>query len=129
MEVPALKGGVLKRRLKNEGDVVKVDELLGELDETAVPAAAPASAPAEKAAAAASGGSGGVATAPAPARTEQRPPVEPAARGDGAEVKSSPAARRVAAEEGVDLSAVSGSGRGGVVSKPDVVGAAASRGS
>jgi 2-oxoglutarate dehydrogenase E2 component (dihydrolipoamide succinyltransferase) len=129
VEVPALKGGVLKRRLKNEGDVVKVDELLGELDESAVPAAAPASAPAEKATAAAAasgGGSGGVATAPA--RTEQRPPAQPAARGDGAEVKSSPAARRVAAEEGVDLSAVSGSGRGGVVSKPDVVGAAASRG-
>ncbi len=43
-------------------------------------------------------------------------------------MKSSPAARRVAAEEGVDLAAVSGTGRGGVVSKPDVIGAAASRG-
>jgi 2-oxoglutarate dehydrogenase E2 component (dihydrolipoamide succinyltransferase) len=43
-------------------------------------------------------------------------------------VKSSPAARRVAAEQGVDLAGVSGTGRGGVVSKPDVVQAAAGRG-
>src|SRR5688572_32138321 len=66
VEVPALKGGVLKRRLKNEGDVVKVDELLGELDESAAPATATASAPAEKTAAATATGaaSGGVATAP-----------------------------------------------------------------
>jgi 2-oxoglutarate dehydrogenase E2 component (dihydrolipoamide succinyltransferase) len=37
--------------------------------------------------------------------------------------KSSPAARRVAAEQGTDISSVSGTGRGGVVSKPDVLGA------
>ena len=126
VEVPALKGGVLTRRLKNEGDVVKVDELLGELDDSAVPATAPAAAPAEKSAAVAAGAaSSSVATAPP--KTEQRAPAPPPAR-DGGEVKSSPAARRVAAEEGVDLTAVSGTGRGGVVSKPDVIGAAASRG-
>ena len=130
VEVPALKGGVLKRRVRNEGDVVKVDELLGELDETAVPATAAAGATAEKATgAAASGAAASGAVATAPAKTEQRPPVAPSARTEGAEVRSSPAARRVAAEEGVDLAAVSGTGRGGVVSKPDVVGAAASRGS
>ena len=130
VEVPALKGGVLKRRVRNEGDVVKVDELLGELDETAVPATAGAGATAEKATgAAASGAAASGAVATAPPKAEQRPPVEPSARTEGAEVRSSPAARRVAAEEGVDLAAVSGTGRGGVVSKPDVVGAAASRGS
>ena len=43
-------------------------------------------------------------------------------------MKTSPAARRVAAEQGVDLTAVSGTGRGGVVSKPDVIAAASSRG-
>jgi 2-oxoglutarate dehydrogenase E2 component (dihydrolipoamide succinyltransferase) len=36
-------------------------------------------------------------------------------------VKASPAARRIAAEEGVDLGTISGTGRGGVVSKPDVI--------
>ncbi|HEX6629570.1 MAG TPA: dihydrolipoyllysine-residue succinyltransferase, partial [Gemmatimonadaceae bacterium] len=37
------------------------------------------------------------------------------------DVKASPAARRVAAEQGVDLAGVTGTGRGGVVSKPDVI--------
>src|ERR1041385_1523390 len=36
VEVPALKPGVIAKRVKNEGDVVKVDEVLGELDESAV---------------------------------------------------------------------------------------------
>jgi 2-oxoglutarate dehydrogenase E2 component (dihydrolipoamide succinyltransferase) len=36
-------------------------------------------------------------------------------------VKSSPAARRVAAESGVSIGDVTGTGRGGVVSKPDVI--------
>jgi 2-oxoglutarate dehydrogenase E2 component (dihydrolipoamide succinyltransferase) len=130
VEVPALKGGVLKRRVKSEGDVVKVDELLGELDETAVPAPAGTGATAEKSpGAAAVGSAASPSVATAPPKTEQRAPVQPSTRTDGAEVKSSPAARRVGAEEGVDLAAVSGTGRGGVVSKPDVVGAAASRGS
>ncbi|HWE41535.1 MAG TPA: biotin/lipoyl-containing protein, partial [Gemmatimonadaceae bacterium] len=46
VEVPALKGGVLARRAANEGDVVKVDQLLGEIDENASAAATPAAAPA-----------------------------------------------------------------------------------
>ncbi|MDQ3998516.1 MAG: dihydrolipoamide succinyltransferase, partial [Gemmatimonadota bacterium] len=40
VEVPALKSGVLAKRLRNEGDVVKVDELLAELDDQAAGAAA-----------------------------------------------------------------------------------------
>src|SRR2546423_14630218 len=40
VEVPALKPGVLAKRAKNEGDVVHVDDILGEIDETAGPAAA-----------------------------------------------------------------------------------------
>jgi 2-oxoglutarate dehydrogenase E2 component (dihydrolipoamide succinyltransferase) len=43
----------------------------------------------------------------------------------GGDVKASPAARRLATESGVDLAGVAGTGRGGVVSKPDVVQAAA----
>src|ERR671916_3023725 len=44
VEVPALKAGVLAKRLKAEGDVVAVDDELGQLDETATGAAAPAKA-------------------------------------------------------------------------------------
>ena len=47
VEVPALASGVLKKRAVNEGDVVTVDQLLGELEEGASAAAkAPAAAPA-----------------------------------------------------------------------------------
>src|ERR1700745_4258033 len=35
VEVPAQKAGVLAKRTKNEGDVVKVDEVLGEMEEGA----------------------------------------------------------------------------------------------
>jgi 2-oxoglutarate dehydrogenase E2 component (dihydrolipoamide succinyltransferase) len=132
VEVPALKGGVLKRRLKNEGDVVKVDELLGELDETAVPAAAGAGQKPDKPASAASAGAPAesakapaASAAPTAAKGDQT--VSPQAPARDGDVRSSPAARRVAAEEGVDIAAVSGTGRGGVVSKPDVIGAAGSR--
>src|SRR5206468_2626491 len=38
---------------------------------------------------------------------------------------ASPAAERVAAERGIDLSSVQGTGRGGVISKPDVIESAA----
>src|SRR5260221_767187 len=71
VEVPALKPGVLAKRAKNEGEVVHVDDVLGELDETAVPAtvvgAAQAAAPAAKPAAPAAP----PVAQPAPARGDQ----------------------------------------------------------
>jgi 2-oxoglutarate dehydrogenase E2 component (dihydrolipoamide succinyltransferase) len=108
VEVPALAAGVLAKRARGEGDVVKVDELLGELTEGA--GAAP-SAPAPTAA------------APAPATSAPAAPSTPAPApaAPSTEVRASPAAQRVAAEQGVNLAAVPGTGRGGVVSKPDVI--------
>ena len=47
----------------------------------------------------------------------------PAPREDGERVKASPLARRIAAEKGVDLSGVSGSGPNGRIVKADVEGA------
>src|SRR3982751_7046761 len=41
VEVPALAAGVMGRLAHNEGDVVKVDEVLGEIDEKGAPASAP----------------------------------------------------------------------------------------
>src|SRR5258705_11020682 len=52
VEVPALKPGVLTKRTKAEGEVVHVDDILGELDETAVPVTAGASQAATASAAA-----------------------------------------------------------------------------
>src|SRR5438034_5789138 len=99
VEVPALKPGVLAKRAKNEGDVVHVDDVLGELDETAVPAA----------------------VSSASSSTAAHYAGTPAAPSQSETTKSSPAARRVADERGIDIAAVTGTGRGGVVSKPDVL--------
>jgi 2-oxoglutarate dehydrogenase E2 component (dihydrolipoamide succinyltransferase) len=118
VEVPALKAGVLAKQAKAEGDVVKVDEVLGELDESAVPATAGA------ATASASTGAntrGTTAESGAPQAPRDATPVSPSPSRPGAEPKSSPAARRVADERGIDVAAVTGTGRGGVVSKPDVL--------
>jgi 2-oxoglutarate dehydrogenase E2 component (dihydrolipoamide succinyltransferase) len=118
VEVPATTSGVLVRRAHQEGDVVTLGTVLAEVDETAKASATQAAQPAPQAAQ----------PAPVPASS---PPAEPAAApaphptpapatADG-EVRASPAARRLAVEEGVDLSTVQGTGRGGVVSKPDVI--------
>jgi 2-oxoglutarate dehydrogenase E2 component (dihydrolipoamide succinyltransferase) len=118
VEVPALKPGVLTKRLKAEGEIVHVDDVLGELDETAVPATA--------AAAASTASTSAAASAAAPARTApstSRPSAPPQTE----TTKSSPAARRIADERGIDIAAVAGTGRGGVVSKPDVLAAQTSR--
>jgi 2-oxoglutarate dehydrogenase E2 component (dihydrolipoamide succinyltransferase) len=117
VEVPAFKSGVLAKQLRQEGDVVKVDEELGQLDESAAGAGTTAGQPAEAPAAAPS--------APAPAAAPATPPAAASATADSAPRKTAPAARRLAAEENVDIASVQGSARGGVVTKEDVMRAAA----
>lgn len=109
VEVPALEAGVLTARRRNEGDVVNVGDELGEI--TAGGAVAPAAVAA-------------VAVAPVAAVVEAVPAAA-AAAAPAAEVKLSPAAARLATEAGIDAATVAGSGRGGVVSKADVVAAIA----
>lgn len=106
VEVPALEAGVLTKQLKAEGDVVNVGDELGEM--TAGAGAPAASAPA--------------ASAPASSAEAPKAAAAPAAA-NGDDPKASPAARRLAAEQGTDLSAVAGTGRGGVVAKADVIAA------
>src|SRR5687768_558599 len=129
VEVPALKGGVLGKVAKAEGEVVHVDDVLGELDDSAVPAGAGST----------STGARGAAEAPTPPASPRLNPEPANSRGlreaagagsagtstappQSGEGKSSPAARRIADERGIDIAAVAGTGRGGVVSKPDVLG-------
>jgi 2-oxoglutarate dehydrogenase E2 component (dihydrolipoamide succinyltransferase) len=119
VEVPALKPGVLAKRAKNEGEVVHVDDVLGEIDESAVPAGAAASKSAAPSAAAKSAAP----ASPPPASRAASAPSRPAPGSQPESVKSSPAARRIADERGIDIAAVAGTGRGGVVSKPDVLAA------
>lgn len=130
VEVPAPRAGVLVSQAVAEGAVVKVDQALGELDETAAAAGASASAtaPAPAAQPPAARAPTQPATAPstpAPAAaaipaTPAPAPAAPPAAASG-DTKSSPAARRVAADAGVNVGDVAGTGRGGVVSKPDVM--------
>src|SRR5687768_1789101 len=103
LEVNAEKGGVIASIKRQEGDDVKIGELLAILDETAV--AKPASANGAGAAA-------GVQTAPAK-------PAEPQSAAADAP-KATPTARRIARDHAVNLGSVQGSGASGRVMKQDV---------
>jgi 2-oxoglutarate dehydrogenase E2 component (dihydrolipoamide succinyltransferase) len=127
VEVPAQKAGVLAKRVKNEGDVVKVDETLGELDESAVPAAVGGeSREAGSGTGDAGSGTGDAGSGKREAGTTTPPAPRTAPATQSENIKSSPAARRIADERGIDIGSVSGTGRGGVVSKPDVLAAGTS---
>ncbi len=122
MEFEAVDEGVIAKILIAEGtDGVKVGTVIavlaGEGEDVSAAAAAPkaeapkaAEAPKEEAKAAAP------AATPVPA-----PAAAPVASGD--RVKASPLARRIAAEKGVDLGGVSGSGPNGRIVKADIEGA------
>ncbi|MWW69119.1 2-oxoglutarate dehydrogenase complex dihydrolipoyllysine-residue succinyltransferase [Pseudomonas aeruginosa] len=103
IEVLAEADGVLAEIIKNEGDTVLSNELLGKLNEGG--AAAPA-APA----------------AAAPAAAPAAPPAAPPAAG-GDDAILSPAARKLAEEAGIDPNSIAGTGKGGRVTKEDVVAA------
>jgi 2-oxoglutarate dehydrogenase E2 component (dihydrolipoamide succinyltransferase) len=107
VEVPAMSSGVLKKRAHAEGDVVRVNDVLAEIDEAAVGARAePASKTAgpanERAAPPPAPAPAPAAAAAPPAQPAPTPPprqAAPAPQPAAAEVRASPAARRVAAEE------------------------------
>ncbi len=116
VEVPALNAGTLAKRLKNEGDVVQVAEILAQLDETGKATAPATSAPAPSAAAPAAVAPAATATPAAPT-----PAAASANRPKSEDVRAAPSAKRLAGDKGIDLANVPGTGRGGVVSKPDVI--------
>src|SRR5687767_13271428 len=105
LEVGSDQAGVLARIDHNEGDDVKVGEVLGVVDaDGARPSARPAAAPSQEPKAA---------TVPQP---EPRPGPEPMTRPEPAaeaEARATATARRMAEEHKVDLARVTGSGEGG----------------
>jgi pyruvate dehydrogenase E2 component (dihydrolipoamide acetyltransferase) len=140
-EIPSASTGVLAEILVTEGQTVPVQTVVARL-ETDVNAAvaAPAAAPSAPAAAAAPTGQGLAAggAAGGPPRKESTPqpaasshpiaastPISSHTNGDSLEerlrTKSSPLVRRMAAEHGVELTALHGSGIAGRVTKKDLL--------
>jgi 2-oxoglutarate dehydrogenase E2 component (dihydrolipoamide succinyltransferase) len=106
LDIPAPEDGILGQILRQEGDIVTTGEVIATLEEGAVAqAATPAPAPTP------------VAAAPAPAAPAAAP--APAAEVDLEGL--SPAVRRLAAEHGLDIGKIPGSGRSGRVTKADVL--------
>ncbi|MFJ3447345.1 2-oxoglutarate dehydrogenase complex dihydrolipoyllysine-residue succinyltransferase [Pseudomonas sichuanensis] len=103
LEVLATADGVLGAIVKGEGDTVLSDEVLGSIVEGGAAAAAPAAA------------------APAAA------PAAAAADAGEDDPVAAPAARKLAEENGIDLAAVAGTGKGGRITKEDVVAAVANK--
>jgi 2-oxoglutarate dehydrogenase E2 component (dihydrolipoamide succinyltransferase) len=90
---------VLAKIIKGDGGTVKAGEVIATIDTEAKPSAA-------------------AARAPAPA-AQAKPAAAPAAS-----VLAMPAAKKLAAEKGLDTASIAGSGRGGRVTKADVLGQA-----
>lgn len=115
MDLESFSSGVLKRILANEGETVKAGSLIAVVadpDEDIGPVLQDTIAP-----------------SPAPARSKPAPVAEPEARKEQPQVredrvKASPRAKAMAAERGIDLSAVKGSGPGGRIVERDLPGAA-----
>ncbi len=104
-ELESTASGILSRIVAQEGEIVPIRGVLCVIAE-----------PGEEIAAAAAPAPASAATAPATTTTQ----AAPASNGAGAGVQVVPAARRLARERGVDLSAVRGSGPSGRILLTDV---------
>ena len=131
-EIPSPSAGVLKEIKVNEGQTVPIQTVVAVIDgagSAAAVAQAPAPAPAKAAAPAP------VAAAPAPPAAARpaapapaaAPPTQAAPQATaaapqraGERIHSSPLVRRMAAEHGIDLTRIPGTGAGGRISKQDI---------
>jgi len=124
MEVECFEDGILIKHYCGEGDEVAVADPIAAIGEAGEAApAATHSAPAAKEAPAvpAPAAEAPAAAAPAPAVVEAPAPVATPAASTGARIKASPLAKKIAAEKGIDLTAIQGSGPGGRILKKDVL--------
>ncbi|TMG92661.1 MAG: 2-oxoglutarate dehydrogenase complex dihydrolipoyllysine-residue succinyltransferase [Betaproteobacteria bacterium] len=100
LELPAPADGVLAKIIKGDGSTVKADEVIATLDTE------------------------GKASAAAPAAVQAQAKAAPAAKPAPSSAPAMPSARKLAEEKGIDTAAIAGSGRGGRVTKTDVLGQA-----
>lgn len=123
MELESYKNGKVLYLGADKGQKIAVNDLLcvigeeGKVDVQAIVAASKGEAPA----AAAPAAQQSAAPAAQPATGNQQPATAPAAslNGDG-RVKASPLAKKIAADKGIDLAQVPGTGDGGRITKNDI---------
>ena len=123
MEFEAIDEGIVTELLVAEGtDGVKVGAIIaiiqGEDDEAAI--VSPVAAPAPETAPVAEAKSVGVSPATDPAPSATKSASVPVSHASGDRVKASPLAKRIAANSGIDLSGVTGTGPNGRIVKADV---------
>jgi 2-oxoglutarate dehydrogenase E2 component (dihydrolipoamide succinyltransferase) len=107
LELPAPESGVLTKIIKGDGSTVAADEIIAQIDTEA------------KAGAAAGAGAGGAAGTAA--KASAKPSAQAAASPRADNVTVMPAARKIAADNNLDVQQIQGTGRGGRVTKEDAV--------
>ncbi|MBW3633228.1 MAG: 2-oxo acid dehydrogenase subunit E2 [Chloroflexi bacterium] len=146
LEIEATESGVLSKTYVDEGATVPIGTPIAAIGEESADTAAAAAAPTEEATpalpaeappvaqdaedvaveaspVAASGANGRAAAAvptPAPAPSEAVPAGAATATGSGERLRASPLVKRLAAEHGIDLSSVTGTGPGGRIVRDDI---------
>lgn len=126
VEMEAFGAGVLRKILAAAGERVPVGQMIAVIAEPAddIAGLLGAAAPAPAAGAPVAGApAGAAAAAPAPAVAA---PAPAAVAAEGGRVKASPLARKIAAQAGIDVRSVQGSGPGGRIVRRDVEAAVAS---
>ena len=101
LELPAPQSGVITRIMKGDGGTVVSGEVIATIDTEAKPGAAKA--------------------APAKAKTEAEPKAAPERKATNEVARLLPAARKMAAETGVQIQEIPGTGRGGRITKGDIL--------
>src|SRR5262245_22726798 len=112
VEVPALQDGVMVRHLAGEADLIPVDAPIARIEIANAFEKPATKAPSPEAREGWGGGDG--ASARRDLRTKEQPPPRPSPNlGEGEYLRASPRARRLARDRGIDLAALTGSGRNG----------------
>ncbi len=101
LELPAPQSGVIARIMKGDGGTVVSGEVIATIDTEAKPGAAK--------------------PAPAKAKTEAEPKAAPERKATSEVARLLPAARKMAAETGVQIQDIPGTGRGGRITKGDIL--------
>jgi 2-oxoglutarate dehydrogenase E2 component (dihydrolipoamide succinyltransferase) len=135
IEVPAPAAGVLASIAAKDGDTVAVGAVLGQIQDGAGAAKAPTPRPDQKTDTTTATGAGPVVPQPRPQAPPPPPPqarapappqaraAEPPPKPAAAAMPLAPSVRKLAAESGLDVTTVPGSGKDGRVTKGDMLAA------